>query len=64
MFAVVGFHPHDAKDWDAAARSRIAALAVEEPVVAIGEIGLDFYRDLSPRADQERVFLDQLSLAR
>ena len=63
VFAAVGFHPHDAKDWDAAGRSRIAALAVEESVVAIGEIGLDFYRDLSPRADQERAFRDQLSLA-
>ena len=63
VFAAVGFHPHDAKDWDAAARSRIAALAAEESVVAIGEIGLDFYRDLSPRADQERAFRDQLALA-
>ncbi len=63
VFAAVGFHPHDAKDWDGAARSRIAALAAEESVVAIGEIGLDFYRDLSPRADQERAFRDQLSLA-
>ena len=63
VFAAVGFHPHAAKDWDAAARSRIAALAAEESVVAIGEIGLDFYRDLSPRADQERAFRDQLSLA-
>ncbi len=63
VFAVVGFHPHDAKDWTAAERARIAALAAEESVVAIGEIGLDFYRDLSPRADQERAFRDQLSLA-
>jgi TatD DNase family protein len=63
VFAVVGFHPHDAKDWNAAERSRIAALAAEESVVAIGEIGLDFYRDLSPRTDQERAFRDQLSLA-
>ena len=63
VFAVVGFHPHDAKDWTAAERSHIAALAGEEAVVAIGEIGLDFYRNLSPRADQERAFRDQLSLA-
>ena len=63
VFAVVGFHPHDAKDWTAAERSHIAALAAEEAVIAIGEIGLDFYRDLSPRADQERAFRDQLSLA-
>ena len=63
VFAAVGFHPHDAKDWTAAERSHIAALAGEEAVVAIGEIGLDFYRNLSPRADQERAFRDQLSLA-
>ena len=63
VFAAVGFHPHDAKDWTAAERAHIAALAGEEAVVAIGEIGLDFYRNLSPRADQERAFRDQLSLA-
>ena len=63
VFAVVGFHPHDAKDWNAHARAHIARLARDEKVVAIGEIGLDFFRDLSPRADQERAFRDQLSLA-
>jgi TatD DNase family protein len=63
VYAVVGFHPHDAKDWNAHERAHIGRLAGFEKVVAIGEIGLDFYRDLSPRVDQERAFRDQLSLA-
>ncbi|MBP1705130.1 MAG: hydrolase, TatD family [Chloroflexi bacterium] len=48
----VGFHPHVAKDVDAAARARIAALARDPVVVAIGETGLDFDRAWSPVADQ------------
>ncbi|PZC42898.1 MAG: TatD DNase family protein [Chloroflexi bacterium] len=63
VFAVVGFHPHDAKDWNPHERAHIARLASRECVVAIGEIGLDFFRDLSPRDVQARVLRDQLSLA-
>ena len=63
VFATVGVHPHDARLWDDAAKARLRELAGQAKVVAIGEIGLDFYRDLSPRADQERAFRAQLELA-
>ena len=64
VFAVVGFHPRDAKDWNPHERAHIERLASCAPVVAIGEIGLDFFRDLSPRPAQRRAFRDQLALAR
>ena len=63
VYAVVGVHPHDAESWNAATQDRIMALASRGRVVAIGEIGLDFYRNLSPREDQERAFRAQLDLA-
>jgi TatD DNase family protein len=63
VWAAVGFHPHDAKLYDNAAEAEIRGLAQEPRVVAIGEIGLDFYRDLSPREVQARVFERQLALA-
>jgi len=63
IFATVGLHPHDAKDWDDALRTRCATLASDPKVVAIGEIGLDYYRNLSPRPAQERAFREQLELA-
>ena len=63
VYATAGVHPHDARDWTPAARDQLAALAAGERVVAIGEIGLDFFRNLSPPADQRRAFLDQLALA-
>lgn len=55
-----GLHPHDAERWDEE-RSRIAALALE--AVAIGEVGLDFYRNLSPQDSQRTAFRDQVRLA-
>ena len=58
-----GCHPHNAKDFDAAAEQRLRQ-ALEDPQVrAIGEIGLDFHYDLSPRDVQEEVFRKQLRLA-
>ena len=57
----VGLHPHDADRWPGE-RSRIAALAVEAH--AIGECGLDYYRNLSPPEAQRDAFRDQLALAR
>jgi len=56
-----GLHPHDAKHWDDQ-RSRISALAAD--AAAVGEIGLDYYRNLSPRDEQLRAFRDQMSLAK
>jgi TatD DNase family protein len=63
IFAVVGVHPHDAKTLDASALDELKRLARSPKVVAIGEIGLDYYRDLSPRNVQRSVFETQLELA-
>ena len=60
VFPTAGLHPHDASRWPAA-RDRIAELAVD--AVAIGECGLDFYRNLSAPEDQMTAFADQLALA-
>ena len=62
LLATAGVHPHAAATFDGAAPA-IEALAAREEVVAIGETGLDFYRDLSPRPDQERAFEAQLEIA-
>lgn len=64
VWASVGVHPHDADEADAAALVEIARLAAEPRVVGIGETGLDFFRNLSPREAQERAFRAQLALAR
>lgn len=61
--STAGVHPHEAAGFDGAAAAAIEALAVREEVVAIGETGLDFYRDLSPRPDQERAFEAHLEIA-
>ncbi len=63
IFAAVGVHPHDAKGLTASALAELEALARAPRVVAIGEIGLDFYRDLSPRPAQRQAFEAQLDLA-
>ncbi len=64
VWASVGVHPHDAGEADAAALAEIERLAGAPRVVAIGECGLDFFRNLSPREAQERCFRAQLGLAR
>jgi len=64
VWAAVGIHPHDAGDADEAAFAEIATLARQSRVVAVGEIGLDFFRNLSPRDAQERVFRRLLALGR
>ena len=61
--ATAGVHPHEAAAFDGAAAAAIEALAGCEEVVAVGETGLDFYRDFSPRPDQERAFEAQLEIA-
>ncbi|HPD02108.1 MAG TPA: TatD family hydrolase [Eubacteriales bacterium] len=63
VFATVGTHPHEAITASLAAYDRYAELALSEKVVAIGEIGLDFFYDYSPRETQKKVFLEQLELA-
>jgi TatD DNase family protein len=63
ILAAVGIHPHAAGTVTDAAIEGIARLAEHKKVVAIGEIGLDFYRDYSPRDSQIRIFQKQLDLA-
>jgi TatD DNase family protein len=63
LYAVVGCHPHVARRFDAGALDRLRKLASHPRAVAIGEIGLDFYRNLSPRDAQFQALRQQLALA-
>ncbi len=63
VYAAVGMHPHDAKRLDGAALAELRELARQPKVVAVGEIGLDFYRNLSPPEQQRRAFRAQLAWA-
>jgi TatD DNase family protein len=64
VYAAVGRHPNAAKGFDDADLAELRALAAHERCLAIGETGLDFYRDRAPRADQQRAFAAQIALAR
>lgn len=64
VYAAVGRHPNEARGFDEADLAELRALAGHERCVAIGESGLDFYRDTAPRADQRRAFAAQIGLAR
>ena len=64
IYATVGLHPHSAATASAETWAELRRLARHPRVVAIGETGLDFYRDLSPRDDQRQAFQQQLALAR
>ncbi|MEJ0084129.1 MAG: TatD family hydrolase [Pseudomonadota bacterium] len=63
LFATAGVHPHHAADLTAEAFAELAHLAREPAVVAVGECGLDYFRDFSPRDLQRRAFARQLELA-
>lgn len=63
VFAAVGVHPHDAAQWESVNSTELKTLAKRKKVVAIGEIGLDYHYDFSPREAQKRVFETQLALA-
>lgn len=63
VFATVGVHPHDAKHYNSDTEAAIAELSHAEKVLAIGEIGLDFHYDFSPRARQMAAFEAQIELA-
>ena len=63
LYATAGIHPHHATDLDAAALAALTALARRPGIVAIGECGLDYFRDYSPRAAQLQAFQTQLELA-
>jgi TatD DNase family protein len=64
VWACVGRHPNSATGFDDEAAERIAALAGDDRVAAIGETGLDYYRDRAPRDDQRRAFEAQIAIGR
>lgn len=64
VFAIVGHHPNEAGSYDESAREGIDAAAREERAVAIGETGLDYYRDYAPRDAQRTAFEAHIDLAR
>ncbi|WPO98565.1 TatD family hydrolase [Pseudomonas sp. HR96] len=63
LFATAGIHPHSASEWNADSEGQLRALLGEPQVKAVGECGLDFNRDFSPRAQQEKVLELHLALA-
>lgn len=63
LVAIVGWHPESAKDYTPAAAAELRTQLALPQTVAIGEIGLDYHWDTSPRAVQRRVFVQQLALA-
>ncbi|MGS0745675.1 TatD family hydrolase [Syntrophomonas erecta subsp. sporosyntropha] len=63
IYATVGVHPHDASTLTPQLLESLYELARKPRVVAIGEIGLDYYRDLSPRDEQRRAFIEQIKMA-
>lgn len=63
LYCTAGTHPHQAKDFDATAPAVLRQLLSEPQVVAVGECGLDYFRNFSPHDTQTRVFETQLELA-
>jgi TatD DNase family protein len=63
VYAAVGVHPHAASTWEASTEAALTDLMNSERVVAVGEIGLDFYRSLSPSEVQREAFRAQLAIA-
>jgi TatD DNase family protein len=64
VYASIGRHPNSASGFDNADLAELKALAAHPKCVAIGETGLDYYRDYAPREDQRRAFEAQIDLAR
>ncbi|MBO1896443.1 TatD family hydrolase [Shewanella sp. BF02_Schw] len=63
LYCTTGVHPHHASSWDQHSKARLTQLATQDTVVAIGECGLDYNRDFSPRPVQRKAFAAQLELA-
>jgi TatD DNase family protein len=63
VYAAIGVHPHDSKDWNDSNILKLEELSKNKKVVAIGEIGLDYFYDFSPRATQIIAFEAQIELA-
>jgi TatD DNase family protein len=64
VFAAIGRHPNEAAGFDDADAAELQALAEHPRCAAIGETGLDYFRDYAPQADQQRAFEAQIELAR
>lgn len=63
LYCTAGVHPHHASDWTDDDATLITHLAQQASLVSLGECGLDYHRDLSPRDIQRKVFIAQLELA-
>ena len=63
VFASIGIHPHNADNANIDDLEQISSMAKKDKIVAIGETGLDFYRNRSPREKQKKVFEQQLEIA-
>jgi len=63
LYCTAGVHPHEASHWDSSSAKALRGLLAEDRVKAVGECGLDFNRDFSPRPQQEKAFEEQLGLA-
>lgn len=63
LYSTAGIHPHDAKSFDGQSSAKLKALLQKKHVVSVGECGLDFDRDFSPRDKQEQCYKAQLELA-
>ncbi len=63
LWSTAGVHPHHAQSFTASQRADLAELALLEPVVAVGECGLDYFRNLSPPGAQRQAFTAQLEIA-
>lgn len=64
IYATIGIHPHEADKWDDSVANKFFEQAKHEKVVALGEIGLDYYRMLKPEELQKKAFREQLELAK
>jgi TatD DNase family protein len=64
VFACIGRHPHESEGFDDAGLAELEELSAHGKARAIGETGLDYKRDYSPRDDQQRAFVAQIELAR
>lgn len=63
MYAVIGIHPHDSKTYNEQIENELITLSNNDKVIAIGEIGLDYHYNLSPKEDQIDAFIKQIKLA-
>jgi TatD DNase family protein len=63
VYGAIGIHPHDAKSWGTALEKKMRDALAGKKILAAGEMGLDYYRDLSPRETQREVFRRQIAIA-